>query len=488
MTGLRITVIRMLLTGCVVCYSGMVHAQNDTLLKSSDNTEEIDTSDYIPAFYQSALSYNLLLASARGYSGEIDRLIGKGADVNTETVEKATPLIMAIEGNHLNAVKTLLKYKPVLDNFTTGYETPLIIAVRNNNPEICEALIREGADIDLTDRNGATPLHIAALNGYLEVVDLLLYYDATVDQKSDEGITPLMASIMAGYTDVADLLIQNGANMEARNNEGYTPFLIAAYTGDTLIMDILFKHGVDIYVTGDKGYNAIDLAISANEMQTLKYLLSIGDKWGSPESKAVNPYVVAAKFRRKEMISVLRAKNIPGQVKYGIDQADFSISSRFTTKDYYTGFSIAFREPFLNAGIIVGTDLKLWDTRILIKSSEHTFYQYIDKSYMIYTGLFKDFTLYDNPFKSHLDLTTSLLAAYSFGHQLKGTEMAPKNQFQLIPDVTLKWGGKHFSAYLGLEYIKSPFYKIGPVWMRAGVSCTMYFDRVRTQVKPIKWY
>ncbi len=488
MTGFRISVIRTLLASVVLCYSGIASAQSDTLLKSSDNVEEIDTSDYIPAFYESALSYNLLLASARGYSSEIDRLIAKGADVNTETIEQITPLIMAIEGNKTEAVNTLLKYNPDLNKITTSYETPLILAVKINNPDICEALIRKGADIDITDKQGATPLHIAALNGYLEIVDLLLYYNASIDQKSDEGITPLMASIMAGYTDIADLLIQNRSNMEARNNAGYTPFLIAAYAGDTLIMDILFKDGVDIYEIGNNGYNALDLAISANEMQTLNYLLRIGNKWSAPESNALNPYVVAAKYRRKEMIPVLKANNIPGNVKYGIDQTEFSVSSRFTLKDYYTGFSIAFREPFLNAGIVVGSDLKFWDTRVLIKSSEHTLYQYLDKGYLIYTGVFKDLTLYENPFKSNLVLTASLLGGYSFGHQLKGTEMAPKNEFQVIPDVTLKWAGKHFSVYMGLEYINSQFYKIGPVWMRIGGSYTLYFDKVRTQVKPIKWY
>jgi ankyrin repeat protein len=488
MSCIRITFIRTLLVGAVLCYSDLAFAQSDTLQRSSDNIEEIDTSDYIQEFYQSALSYNLLLAASRGYSGEIDRLIAKGADVNTETMEKATPLIMAIEGNSPEAVNTLLKYNPDLNQFTATFETPLILAVKMNNPDICEALIRKGADIDLTDRNGATPLHIAALNGYLEIVDLLLYYDAAIDQKSDEGITPLMASIMAGYTDVADLLIQNGSNMEARSNEGYTPFLIAAYAGDTLIMNILFKHGVDIYTMGNKGYNALDLAVSANDMQTLNYLLKIGNKWGAPDSNALNPYTVAAKYRRKEMIPVLKANNIAGKVKYGIDQADFSISSRFTLKDYYTGFSFAFREPYLNAGIIIGSDLKLWETRVLVKSSEHIFYQYLDKGYLIYAGLFKDFTLYENPFKSNLVLTTSLLGGYSFGHQLKGTEMAPKNEFQLIPDVKLKWSWRHFSVYMGLEYINSQFYKIGPVWTRIGGSYTLYFDKVRTQVKPIKWY
>jgi ankyrin repeat protein len=488
MADFRISIIRTLFVGAILCYSDFAFAQSDTLLKSSDNVEKIDTSDYLPLFYETALDYNLLLASARGYSSEIDRLIAKGADVNTETAEKATPLIMAIEGNSLEAVNTLLKYNPKIDLFTLGYETPLMIAVKIGNPDICEALIRKGADLELTNRNGATPLHIAALNGNLEVVDLLLYYDASIDEKSDEGFTPLMASIMAGYTDVADLLIQNGANMEARSNDGYTPFLIAAYAGDTLIMDVLSKHGVDIYTIGNNGYNAIDLAISANETTTLKYLLKLGNKWITSEPNALSPYIVATKYRRKEMIKILKENNIPGQVKYGIDQTDISVSSRFTLKDYYSGFSFSFREPFLNAGIIVGSDLKLWDTRVLIRNSEHTYYQYFDKGYLIYAGAFKDFTLYENPFKSNIVLTTALYGGYSFGHQLKGTEFEPGNEFQLIPDVTLKWARKHFSAYMGMEYIKSQFYKIGPVWMRIGLSYTIYFDKVRTQVKPIKWY
>ncbi len=487
MSGFRISLFRTLTAAAILCHSLFVSAQSDTLLKSSGNAEEIDTSDYISSTFESALSYNLLLAAAKGYPVEIDRLLAKGADINIETNEKATPLILAVAGNHLEAVNALLKHNPNIDNFTVSYETPLMIAVKNDNPDICEALIRNGADIDFTDSNGATPLHIAALNGFLDIVDMLLYYNASIDQKSDEGLTPLLASIMAGYTEVADLLIQNGANMEARNNEGYTPFLLAAFTGDTLIMDVLFKHGVDIYAIGNKGYSAIDLAISANEKAILIYLLRIGNKWGSAETNAVNPYTVAGKYRRKEMIYILKENNIPGKIKYGIDQSDFSVSSRITLKDYYQGFSYSLREPFLNAGITAGIDMKLWNTRILEKSSENTFYQYFDKDYMVYAGLFKDFTLYENPFKSSIKLTTLLMGAYSFGYQLKGTGAAPPDKFLLVPDITLKWAGKHFSTYMGLEYIKSPFYKIGPVWLRIGLSYTIYFDKVRNELKPVKW-
>jgi ankyrin repeat protein len=487
-----------LIIGILIFQSEVVSAQEvkeekeANRIRKEENEAEgispIDTNDYLPSFYETSLNYNLMIASSRGYSSEIDRLIGKGAEINAENSNGITPLIYAVLNNHIGAVRTLLKYDPLLDKVTSSYETPLIIAVKNNNSEICEALIRAGAEVDFPDRNGATPLHYATINGYLEITDLLLYYNASIDQTSDDGITPLLAAIMAGYANVADLLIQNGANLEARNDKGYTPFLMASVNGDTLIMDLLFKHGVDIYADNNAHYNALDMAISTNKTESAKYLLKIGNKWTTSSNNAVDPYLVATKYRRKEMVRLLKENNVPGQVHYGFDQANFTLSSRFTLRDYYTGFSFSLKEPYLNGGIIAGTDMKLWYTRVLIKNSEQLYYQYLDKGYLAYAGVFKDFMLSENPFKSNFVLTTTLLAGYSFGHTMKGTLMAPANEFMVIPDISAKWNIRSISLSLGMEYIRSQFYHIGPVWLRAGFSYTLFFDRIRTQVTPIKWY
>jgi ankyrin repeat protein len=488
---------QILFLGSLVFHSSLIFAQEDTIgkpvsrvwLEKTDTAAnmEIDTSDYLPDLYDNYLNYNLMIAASKGYASEIDRLIGMGAEIEAESKEGVSPLIYAVINNQLSAVQTLLKYHPALDKLTASYETPLIIAVKNNNLEISEALIRAGADIDFTDRNGASPLHYASINGYFEVTDLLLYYNATIDQKSDDGTTPLLAAVMAGYANVADLLIQNGADLKARNLKGFSPFLMAAVNGDTLIMDLLYKRGVDIYAANNAHYNALDLAISTNQTESAKYLLKIGNKWADLREHAVDPYVVATKYRRKEMISLLKENNIPGKVDYGIDQAIITLSSRFTFKDYYTGISLAFKEPFLNLGFIMGCDTKFWNTRVLIRDSEHLYHQYLDKGFLVYTGVFKDFMLSENPFKSNFILTTTLLAGYSFGHKLKGTGMTPPSEFKIIPDVTLKWNRRNLSLFLGLEYIKSDFYHIGPVWCRAGFSYNLYFDKVRTQVTPIKW-
>jgi len=487
MSAYRKYVLRIVIFGFIMCHPAAISAQQDAMETNPAGIELIDTSDYIPSLYESASDFNLMIASSRGYVSEIERLIGIGADINAETAEGITPLIFAVIENREDAVKTLLKYKPLLDKVTSDYETPLLIAVKNENPDICEDLIRAGADVDLTDKHGASPLHYAAINGFLDVADLLLYYNASIDQKSDEGITPLMASIMAGYAHVADLLVQNGANMETRDNEGFTPFLMASLNGDTLIMDLLYKHHVDIYTTNKARYNALDLAISANQTEAVSYLLKIGSKWDNSSGNAVNPYTVASKYRRKDLVSVMKKNGVPGHVVYGIDQASVTLSSRFTTRDYYTGFSMSVKEPFLNGGIIAGTDMKLWYTRVLIKNTENLFYQYLDKGYLAYAGLFKDFTLYEKPFKSNILLSTTLKAGYSFGHTMKGTLLAPANEFVVIPDVSVKWNIKSFCISTGLEYIKSQFYRIGPVWFRLGFSYTLFFDKVRTEVKPIKW-
>jgi ankyrin repeat protein len=481
--------LQMLFFGFVLCLPGVIYAQQDTTTEGNYNQVVlIDTSDYMPLFYDNALNYNLIIASSRGYISEIDRLIALGADVNTETQTGVTPLIFAVLNNREDAVNALLKYNPVLDKVTSSYETPLLIAVKNNNLEISEILIQAGADVDFPDRNGATPLHYASINGYLELTDLLLYYNASIDQKSDDGITPLLAAIMAGYANVTDLLIQNGANMEARNNKGYTPFIMASVNGDTLIMDLLFRHGVDIYAANNDHYNALDLSISSNQPEAVRYLLRIGNKWSPSPENAVDPYVVATKYRRREMVSLLRENKVPGQVKYGIDQTVMTISSRFTSRDYYSGFSLAFKEPYLNGGLITGFDMKLWYTRVLQKESEQLFYQYWDRGYLVYGGVFKDFKLYENPFKSSFIFSTTLMAGYSFGHTLKGRLTAPANEFMVIPDIMVKWNRKNFGVSIGMEYIKSQFYRIGPVWLRAGLSYTLFFDKVRTQVTPIKWY
>lgn len=448
-----------------------------------------DTTDYYPLYNAYSIDYNLMIAASKGYTYEINRLISKGADIFAETDQGVTALIFAVSNNRTKVAKLLIDFGSDVNKVTTQGETPLLIAVKNDNTEITEALIRAGADIDVAGKwYGATPLHYAAVYDYFQTADMLLYYDAAKDKKTTEGSTPLLAAIWAGNADITDLLVQKGDNIEASDNEGFTPFLMAAFNGDTLIMDLLYKKGANIYVTNNSNHNALALTIISDNPEATKYLLKIGDKWTNQVTKALSPYDVAAKYRRKDILKILIDNKIPGKIKHEIDQVDIMASTRFLAHDIYTGVSLSFKEPYLNGGIIVGFDTKLWYSRVLLKQSEHAFFQYMNKGSVFYTGVFKDFSLTNYPFKGNFDFSTSLSAGYSFGNILKGTLYSPKDKFMIIPAISFKWTKKDLSISIGADYMKTDFYHIGPVWLRAGLSYNLYFDNVRTKGKTLKWY
>jgi len=450
----------------------------------------IDTSEYLSSYYNDYLDYNLMIAASKGYDSEIERLLGKGADINAATSEGATPLVFAVSNNHTGAVKTLLAHNPEVNTRTTLWDTPLLISVKNGNPEISEALIRAGADIDMTDRYGVAPLHYASLYGNLHLADLLLYYEADVNQKATDGTTPLMAAVWAGYADISDFLMQNGANLEARDKEGFTPFLIAAQNGDTLLMNIFLREGVDLYEKNNNNSNALDLSIGSANKAAVEFLLEKGDKWFSADKDGINPYSVATAFGRKELFSLLEEKHIPGKPKRKIEEITVGATARINFRDFYSGISISGREPLLDAGILFGFDTKLWHTRVLMPGNEMdpVYYQYLDKSSVVYGGLFKDYRVWQNLRGSKLSLTASLMASYSFGYQLKGTEITPLSKIRPDFSAGIKLQISHVRLSVGLEYLKSAFYGIGPLWLRTGLGYDFFPGNVKSSGKVIKWY
>ena len=450
--------------------------------------EGIDTSSYLPLVYDGALEYNLMLAASYGYETEVERMLNMGAEVDAKTAENVTPLIFAVTNNMVEVVKTLIRYDADVNQSTVYYETPLLIAVKNENLEIAELLLRYGADIEYQDRSGAASLHYASIYGFFYIADLLVYYKADIDKKTYDGTTPLMAAIWAGHSEVADLLIQNGANMEARDNDGFTPFLIAAQNGDTLMLNLLKKKGADIYETNAFKWNALSIAIKSDQKDAAELLLKAGDQWTAPENDVVNPYYVAVKYRREDILDMLDKYNFPSKYKPEFDQVVLIVSSRFTTTDYLTGIGFRLKEPLTNLGFITGLDTKLWYTRVTIKENNDSYYQYFDKSYLAYAGLFKDYPLTDNIFGSNLYISGSLSAAYTFGNKFKGTSASIEKKLRIMPAVSIRWSKSNFSLFAEADYLRTGFYKNGPVWLRTGISYNFSFNSIRERSKDIKWY
>jgi ankyrin repeat protein len=472
----KTSLLRILLCLIILTCSGEVSAQ----------IEAIDTSAYLPPFFRGYLEYNLMIAAAAGYPSEIDRLINLGAEADAETAEGVTALIYAVANNREEAVRALVSHGADPDKITSERRTALFIAVSNNNISIAEILVRAGANIDFEDKYGATALHYACIYGNFYMADMLLYYYADPDKKSRDGTTPLMIAIMAGHADIADLLIQKGANMEGRDSNGFTPLMIAAQNGDTLLMNLLIKKGVNINAINNYNYDALAVAIKSNSIAAVELLFN-STGFAPSDRNAANPYKVASIYKRKEILDLMAKYNIPGKYQYAIDELAISVSSKFVVNDIFAGAALTLKEPFINGGLLAGFDTKLWYSGVLLKENEDLYFQYMDKRSVFYLGLFKEFSLTERLFKGNYSLVTSLSAAKTIGNKFKGTRAFPDSRLKLVPSVELRWSKNSVSLFCGAEYTKTEFYRIGPIWGRAGFAYTIFINHKRSPDKVIRW-
>ena len=187
-------------------------------------------------------------------------LIKSGANVNARANDNRTPLMIASENNHLNAVIFLTDHGANIDlqdregysslhyaagnisdscnvldflitndadvnAFTNDKFTPLIIASNCNNLNVVNSLIKHGANIHLVDRYGRTALHYSITvvdHDSVTVLRSLIKNGADVNALTNDNCSPLMMSSLSGSVNVVTILVENGANMDMQNQNGDT--------------------------------------------------------------------------------------------------------------------------------------------------------------------------------------------------------------------------------------------------------------------------
>ena len=221
-------------------------------------------------------SLPLLRAAREGDLSEATRLleggVGASADAARSTAatalarqvslaERCTALSLVAENGHAAVIDVLAAAGADVDHrsgvtpdaaYGTTKQPPLVLAGNGGHLEAARSLLRAGARVDAANSHGFTALGWAACFGDVEMINALVSAGAPVNlgltrvNKSGgmPGMTPLMMAAMFGHPTACARLLAAGANVHAR-----VPGLGAT--------------AIHFAATGGKGYGAAESAVPA---------------------------------------------------------------------------------------------------------------------------------------------------------------------------------------------------------------------------------
>lgn len=162
----------------------------------------------------------------------LEKLIKEGENPNStdDDVIGCTPLHHAVEeleeGGSLDAIKILINNGADVNKWNTlETATPLILAVFNENIDAAQILLDAGADTNVNSGQGDTPLRWSVEENNYDMVTLLLKYggNGLIDEfGGDMGLTALGIAASQLNIRMIKLLVDAGANIEEIDDEYLT--------------------------------------------------------------------------------------------------------------------------------------------------------------------------------------------------------------------------------------------------------------------------
>ncbi|MBD0373626.1 MAG: ankyrin repeat domain-containing protein [Pyrinomonadaceae bacterium] len=174
----------------------------------------------------------LIKAAQEGDLEKIRLLTAQGANVNAESKERFTPLMIAALGGDVEMAGVLFGNGAAPDA-ADGFKgwTALMIATIEGHAEVVSALIEQGADVNARNSRGWTALRFAVSMDETEVLRLLTAAGADVNSVDGEGQTALMQAAGEDSSESLRILLDAGADPLVKDKNGRTALMIARELG-----------------------------------------------------------------------------------------------------------------------------------------------------------------------------------------------------------------------------------------------------------------
>jgi ankyrin repeat protein len=157
---------------------------------------------------------------------------------------KATPLYYAVFCGFSELAKWLIATHAEDVNAKCYHDrTPLHVASQEGHVDAVHVLLDHGAHVNSQDHISWTPLHWASQEGSLKVVQLLLEHEATLNAQTVTGCSPIYLASQVGHIEVVRLLGDRGADVHIQGFMGSTPFRAATQSGHHDVAQLLLEYG-----------------------------------------------------------------------------------------------------------------------------------------------------------------------------------------------------------------------------------------------------
>jgi uncharacterized protein len=196
------------------------------------------------------------------------RMIAPGASVNGHNAA----LIKAAQEGDIDGIKALVADGANVNSQSGDSWTPLMIAALEGEVETIETLFGKGAVLDASSGKGWTALMIATIEGHLEVVRTLLEHGAQVNAENDKGWTALRFAVSMDETEILRLLIEKGADVNIADREGKTALMQAAGENLEESVQAILDAGADPFIKDRNEQTALLIAQKYGHTRIVKLL------------------------------------------------------------------------------------------------------------------------------------------------------------------------------------------------------------------------
>ena len=207
----------------------------------------------------------LYIASQLGHTEAVKVLLEHNADPNLPSDDKRTPLMIASSSNHPAVVELLLGHKS-LDKEARDdkNDNALRYATDHNSIEVLKLLLEAGLDPNIqAGENGWSCLLVACCDNYLEVASLLLKHGANPYLVEKHKKNCLMMAAQNGHTEIVSMLL-NSEYIDVRriiNEQTKQEWTALALAYDhPEVVELLLKHNADPNIATDDGWTPLMLA------------------------------------------------------------------------------------------------------------------------------------------------------------------------------------------------------------------------------------